>query len=338
MNSIAPEKSHNSATEARAPGTIGIRELRRSDGPAFVEILSQSTGPFEHLLAMDDTGPNSMEFLFRPGTWFLLRLMRTMGRPLADFFVATDGAERVGTTILGFRKSYGYVAGVGVRTTHRRRKVGSQLMDRAEEVARARGKAWAVLDVEGENRPAIELYQHRGYESIQTTEWLRGDDLAQIASHSVRPSESRLVGRSEAKAAAEWCRARIPTPFSSIVPPTPGTLTHLEVIAQMRGVKRRAWAVGPPGGTHAYLRGYWRPPPSPGILFLPAVDPLAPRERLLDLVTEGVAWMRSEGSTSVVAAVPDPARSAVAALEEIGFQRRLTTLTMALRLSKPAKG
>ena len=162
----------------------------------------------------------------------------------------------MGTTILGFRKSYGYVAGVGVRRKHRRRKVGSQLMDRAEEVARARGKAWAVLDVEGENRPAIELYQHRGYESIQTTEWLRGDDLAQIASHSVRPSESRLVGRSEAKAAAEWCRARIPTPFSSIVPPTPGTLTHLEVIAQMRGVKRRAWAVGPPGGTHAYLRGY----------------------------------------------------------------------------------
>ena len=77
---------------------------------------------------------------------------RTMAEP-DRCFAAFDGPEIVGTaaafsmpmTVPGGRLEVGFVTAVGVRPTHRRRGVNTQLMRRQLDDARGRGEAVAVL-------------------------------------------------------------------------------------------------------------------------------------------------------------------------------------------------
>jgi predicted acetyltransferase len=77
---------------------------------------------------------------------------RTMAEP-DRCFAAFDGPEIVGTagaftmpmTVPGGRLEVGFVTGVGVRPTHRRRGVNTQLMRRQLDDARGRAEAVAVL-------------------------------------------------------------------------------------------------------------------------------------------------------------------------------------------------
>ena len=77
---------------------------------------------------------------------------RTMAEP-DRCFAAFDGPEIVGTagaytmpmTIPGGETEVGFVTAVGVRQTHRRRGVNSELMRRQLDDARRRGEVAAVL-------------------------------------------------------------------------------------------------------------------------------------------------------------------------------------------------
>ncbi|MBM7832660.1 ribosomal protein S18 acetylase RimI-like enzyme [Agromyces cerinus] len=58
-----------------------------------------------------------------------------------------------------------YIWDVAIHETHRRRGLGSRVMQLAEEVAREQGAVNLRLNVFGYNTPAIRLYESLGYET-----------------------------------------------------------------------------------------------------------------------------------------------------------------------------
>ncbi|MCI4372552.1 MAG: GNAT family N-acetyltransferase [Thermoplasmata archaeon] len=314
-------------------GGVTIRELRRSDGVSFSEVMLGSYGPFEAMLGLGTRGISEFAPLFRRRTWFLLKFFKTIGLLPLRFFVAAEGGIVVGTTMVIQWPKSGYILGVGVRPSHRRRGLAGQMLSRAEQLTAQRSRSWALLDVEEENHPAVTLYRARRYEQIQSTVWYRCSDPTTMGA-ALRPSSSvRVIGKSGRKAAAAWCARRVPGSVTAVLPPDAARLTHLESLGQFPGTARETWSVGPVDAPVGFVSACSRGNGLPGMLFLPAVDPGASRDDLGRLVQEASAWLTARGCTVVLAAVPEPARPAIPVLEELGFSAQLSTLTMARPLT-----
>jgi phosphinothricin acetyltransferase len=78
------------------------------------------------------------------------------------FVAAVDGAV-VGTAMGGYDGHRGWVYSVAVRPEHRRRRVGSALLRRLEEVLRGRGCLKVNLQVRASNAGVIAFYERLGY-------------------------------------------------------------------------------------------------------------------------------------------------------------------------------
>ncbi|MCI4367358.1 MAG: GNAT family N-acetyltransferase [Thermoplasmata archaeon] len=322
---------------ASPPGEshVVLREARRRDRDSFLQVIVGSFGPLERLMGLDKDHLGLIGAVFGPALWFLVSLLKAIGRAPARILVASDGPTVVGTTVWVPVDGFGYIGAVGVRPSHRRRGIAGRLVDRAEKLTAEKGPSWAVLDVESDNAPAIALYRARGYTTIQTARWLRLAGPAKVASPPRPTPPVRAVRGSGRSAAAEWCARQQSERFVAIVPPASRRFTHLEMFAQTPGVRRETWAVGATDRPLAYLIAYWKDRSTPGVILLPAVDPTVPREGLPDLVRHGVGWLAAKGCPHVIAVVPDPADPALPALEELGFRTEVTTFTMAVRVGAP---
>jgi len=318
------------------PGsTLTVREVRRSDKDSFSEVMLGSYGPFERMMGLGRSGTAEFGALFRPGLWYLLRFLRILGLAPIRMYVAADGGTVVGTTLVLPWPRSGYIMGVGVRPSHRRRGLAGQLIGRAEQFAGRRGRPWAVLDVEEENHPAVTLYLARQYTTFLRVVWLSCASPRTVASAPRANAAVRAVGKAGRRSAAAWCAPRVPPVVRETVPPSAQRLTHLESLGQFPGVVRETWSAGPPDGPTAYLSAAWRGSDMPGVLFVPAVDPRAPHDDLVRLFQDATAWLSSRGSPTVVVAVPDALASTLSVLTELGFEAQMTTLAMSRRLGAP---
>ncbi len=80
------------------------------------------------------------------------------------FFVAVVGASVVGTVMAGYDGHRGWVHYVAVKSTYRRRGIGTALMARAEEALARMGCPKLNLQVRGHDRNAISFYRRLRYE------------------------------------------------------------------------------------------------------------------------------------------------------------------------------
>jgi GNAT superfamily N-acetyltransferase len=305
-----------------------VRELRRSDRDSFLEALGGAYGPFEALLGLDSQDTEEMAGLFRPGVWFALRFLRVFGRAPVRVVVAASGSRVVGTTMVLTWPRAGYILGVGVRPEFRRRGLAGQLVGWGEEVARRRGKSWAVLDVEAENTAAVALYRRRGYETVDRTVWLW---RTPPATPSARAGSSRVghkIGTGEQRAASEWVARHSPEALSRTVYPLDSRLTHLEILALAPQTTREVWVAGTPQAPGAFVVACTRGSRMPGILFLPCVDPGMPAAELVEFAAGAADGLLAQGSPSVLAAIPSAAATALPHLLAAGYTEALATLTM----------
>ena len=81
----------------------------------------------------------------------------------------SSGEASVGLVNLGVRGERGWIGGLGVVPSARRRGVGRDLMEAVHDQARARGIRRISLEVIEANEPAFRLYEELGYEM---TRWL----------------------------------------------------------------------------------------------------------------------------------------------------------------------
>lgn len=87
--------------------------------------------------------------------------------PAAQLFVAENGElEVVGFLGYWLIADEVHISTFAVRPEDREQGIGEQLLVSALITARGRGAALATLEVRESNRPAIELYQKLGFESV----------------------------------------------------------------------------------------------------------------------------------------------------------------------------
>jgi ribosomal protein S18 acetylase RimI-like enzyme len=84
--------------------------------------------------------------------------------------VAIRDDELVGLVNLGLRGPEGWIGGLGVVPSERRRGTGRRLMEAVHEQARARGVERLWLEVIVENAQAVALYEQLGYASVRELE------------------------------------------------------------------------------------------------------------------------------------------------------------------------
>lgn len=146
-----------------------IRQFRKED--------------FEQLWAIDQE-------CFPAGiSYTRIELAFYMRRPRAFTLVAeregslTPATDQTGRAILGFLVGEGSARGAGhiitidVRPEARRHRVGTALLEAAEERLRGGGSRHVFLETAVNNAPAIAFYKRHGYELIKTIPRYYKNDL-----------------------------------------------------------------------------------------------------------------------------------------------------------------
>ena len=125
---------------------------------------------------------------FPPGiSYTRVELAFYMRRPRAFTLVAENepaqGADEGGGALLGFivgettARGAGHIITIDVRAEARRHRVGSALLERAEERARQSGSRHIFLETAVNNAAAISFYKRHGYELIKTIPRYYKDNL-----------------------------------------------------------------------------------------------------------------------------------------------------------------
>jgi ribosomal protein S18 acetylase RimI-like enzyme len=100
-------------------------------------------------------------------------------------WVALADEEPVGVTMLGVRGDVGWVGGLGVVSTHRRRGLGRALM----ETLLASAPPTVYLEVIEQNTPALRLYEDLGFEHTRMLEvWSLRAETPPADARTVEPA------------------------------------------------------------------------------------------------------------------------------------------------------
>jgi putative acetyltransferase len=140
--------------------SVAVRPAEPGDAAALVALASAVGGEPEGWLLSDDRWRSVGDER---------RYLRAVRRSsMGAVFVAVRGDEIIGRLSIARdpQPSCSHVADVGlmVSSAHRRRGVGSALMDAAERWARRVGISKIELHVFPYNAAAIALYEHAGYD------------------------------------------------------------------------------------------------------------------------------------------------------------------------------
>jgi ribosomal protein S18 acetylase RimI-like enzyme len=102
--------------------------------------------------------------------------------------VALRDSEPVGFAFLGVRGRRGWIGGMGVVPSARRRGVGDAVMRAVLDEARSRGLGDVSLEVLVQNEPALRLYERLGFERVRELEiWeIEASNTVLLASDAVR--------------------------------------------------------------------------------------------------------------------------------------------------------
>lgn len=87
----------------------------------------------------------------------------TLKNPQADTFLYQEAGHFVGTVMVRQEADLGRIVSVAVLPERRGRGIGRTLMEKAEEVSRARGARTMSLEVSVNNEGAIGFYRTLGY-------------------------------------------------------------------------------------------------------------------------------------------------------------------------------
>lgn len=138
--------------------TIDIRLLALHEVPMFSKLRNDIDKESQYLIAKKGE---------RKGSSLYSILTILINRKRTNTFIAFDDTKAIGYLSLVFAKFKKYRGNaylvIALKSTHRGRGIGNQLMDVAEKFAKSHGKRRIELEVFAKNTNAIELYKKRGY-------------------------------------------------------------------------------------------------------------------------------------------------------------------------------
>jgi [ribosomal protein S18]-alanine N-acetyltransferase len=148
-----------------------------------LRLRAYDPGDFEQLYALD-------HLCFPPGIayskWMLRHFLKM---PTANCIVATDGEEIPGFVITEEAAPLGHVLTLDVAKSHRRRSLGSQLLQRSEAELLERGVTEMVLETAVENIAGVAFWRRHGYRTVGTLKkyYLRRLDALEMRKKLIEP-------------------------------------------------------------------------------------------------------------------------------------------------------
>jgi len=283
-------------------------------------------GPLETSTGLAESDAATIQQLSRHSIWFVLRLLRLLGRPIVDTVVALDGGRVVGTGTIVWLPKTAYVAGMATRPEYRGRGIASRVLALLGERARQQERAWLALDVEGENVTAQNVYQKAGYRESGRFAWFTRNDLPPVG--STAPAGVREAKRADWKAlTAELERGR-PADYCSALPAGSRVLGHNEYIVRTGRVKSRTWLHNAVNGTTCVVRAYFLPSTRMGVYFPMSTLPEPPSEEFAGVLEAATQWLRPQAPRRCIAVAAEPHGPIAAALEREGFLRVVSSRVM----------
>lgn len=307
-----------------------FRFLRRSDVPGYLKVVLLGMGTLEHATGLDRTSGAMVRRLSRRSTWFLLGVLRLVGRSPVDIMVGVDGDRIAGTGMLVQLPSCSYVAGMVTDPDYRGRGVASRILGILRERAVRRHRAWLLLDVDGDNALAIEVYRRAGYREAGRLAWYARSGVSPT---SPAGAQARPATKREVEAVLPTLDAARVADYRAALPATTRMLSHAELLISGRGVRWETWVRRFPSGSSLAVRAGFSPEASLGI-YCPMAGPVPPLpEEVAGLFDPGTEWLRSFEPASCMAVVAEPVGAIGPSLESLGFSRVGSTVTM-LRQSR----
>jgi len=306
-----------------------IRELRRSDGPRFIELMNQN---FPEENALLGNRPQEFEKVieraFRWDTRFLLGLLRLLGRPIVRVLVIEGDGHPVATTMLTFPAVASYVSNVVVDPAYRRRGYAKAMLEEARRNARRNHRRYVVLDVLETNSGARALYDSVGYRPLRAR-----TQMVREAAASPGPSASSNAGirpfrKTDADALAEVARRENPPKVEEVLPTGRSAFLGFRLANRIIASEERAWVVdrgrGPEGHVAATVSQVFEAAHLTAPVIAPSVEP-----ELADaLVGQAVGWLAEHRAPRMLSMVADDNVRGRSALERAGFRHAFALWTL----------
>ena len=305
--------------------------MRRSDFASFRPVLLMGVGNLERSTGLDASAEATIDQLGHVGPWFLLKLLRFLGRPIVDVLVAVDGSGVLGTgTVLWLPKT-AYVAGMATRPEFRGRGIASRILTLQDELARRRHREWLALDTESENETALRVYRKAGYQEIGKFAWYTRNGPP--VSVEKAPYPVATVRRSDWKKLIARLDASRPEEYRAAYPARPRLLHHNEILVRGGRFENETWWRETAGGAIGVVRAYYVPGTRMGALFPLTTAPAFPSAELTGLFAAATDWLRAREPTRCLAAAPDTHDGVATALEQAGFSAVVSSTAMVRRTS-----
>ncbi|HYB63435.1 MAG TPA: GNAT family N-acetyltransferase [Thermoplasmata archaeon] len=306
-----------------------LRDLRRADGPAYLEMLERGF-PEESVLL----GNRREEFekifrrVFRWDTRILLFILGAFGRPMVRALVVEADGRAVATTLVTFPTGAAYVSNVVVDPAYRRRGYARQMLAEALTTARRAKRKYVVLDVLESNTGARALYDSLGYLPLQSRAHLLHNATGRFAQATEPNPSIRPMRRSDASALVEISRRQTPPEVEKVIPTRKHHFVMSGIISHMLGSEDAAWVLDRGHGPEAHVAAAVSRASEAGHLTAPTLSESVDDRLAVDLVATAVAWCAARGVPRILTMVSDHNPRGRAALEAVGFHdaRPLWTL------------
>jgi GNAT superfamily N-acetyltransferase len=304
--------------------TFECRELRRRDLPTFGGVILQGMGAFEAATKIDVTTTESVKNLRRPGMVGLVRLLQLLQIAQVRILVAVDRGQVVGTTVVSFLPSTGYIGGVATDAAARGRGIATRLMELAHTFTRGKQKPWLSLDVESGNETAIRLYRRLGYTVAGRYDWFIGPTPKSLSPGGPVPVEIRTAD----KDAREWANQTQPAAVRGPLPSTSRRLTHLELFSRPPRATPKTWKLTSERRTVGVVRGYYGSKTTTGFVFPVGTDPSISESTCAALVAPAINWQQTQGATRIIIPVLEPSVGWTSLAASLGLERLVSTSLM----------
>ena len=299
-----------------------LRTFRPNDAPTYVRFLKQHFPEEEVLLGTD---PVAMERvvrrLFRWDFRLLMALARSIGRPIARFYVIEVDGAIAATTLLTFTRRAGYLSGVVVDTPYRRRGFARQLLARANEDTRRAGRRFTALDVLRSNAPARALYDAAGYRPLRAYSVLRsGPSTASSTPTAVPDPGLRPFRPEDAVPLSEIASRALPGSVAEVLPVERSSFRLPPPLIRVLGSESDAWVLDEGGRAVGFVRATVSHAMASTNLTAPLLDPGVRDGKARALVRHAIGWIRSRSPGRIAVEVPDHDPRAARLLAEEGFE------------------
>ena len=303
---------------------IQIRDCKRTDRDFLVRLVPQDSDPIPAFLGISSNDiARGTEKVFGFPAWWVLTFTRWLRAPVARLLVAEDGGEPVGFVSVAFQRGHGLIGTLITDPSHRRKGIGSALMEAAEAATRARGDRVAVLEVNQDNEGARSLYQRRGYRLLFVNHWFEGSLSDQPARLGAGPWVARPATRGDLRQVRSFRRRSLPPSLVEILPPSSEDPGGIDRFARSKRGERHAWCLGPPEAPSGLVLAYTSPQGGLSFLSCPYVDSSTSEAQQDALLEAALDWLRSKKATRTVSALPSYSTRATAAVRRVGLVERL---------------